>query len=454
MRYSARAEFGDLPRTTAAVVALSLAATSAGVQALESRLVASGLSQPLFLTAPAGDSRLFIVEKAGRIKIQHNGVVQATPFLDISALVSSGNDERGLLGLAFDPNFAQPGQPGYQTFYVNYIDRTSLNTVVASYTVSANEPNRADTATANVLLTVLQPSGLSNHKAGWIGFRPGEPNNLYIATGDGGSSNDPNGRAQSPNDNLGKMLRIDVRGDAFPGDAVRDYLIPAGNPFGRDSQGNDIPGNDEIWAYGLRNPYRNSFDRVTGDFYIADVGQDAREEINFERASFAGGANYGWRAREGKFDNPNVGDAAAGNAVDPVYDYAHGVTGRNPRFLPFEGNSVTGGYVYRGPLAELQGQYIFGDYVSERIWSLRVDPVTGTLVTGSLRDLTATFANAAGINRISSFGEDGFGNLYAVDIGGQIFALVPEPSSWAMLLAGALALLPLARRRDPARSGR
>lgn len=416
-----------------AALGLGLALQSFSALALDSQLVASGLNQPLFVTAPQGDARLFIVEKGGLIKVQRNGVVQPTPLLNISGSVNT-DGERGLLGMAFDPNFANPDPmaPGYRTFYVNYIDRTSLSTVVASYQISASDANRADAASAKTLITVLQPTGRSNHKAGWIGFRPGEANHLYIATGDGGSGNDPDRLAQNLNSNLGKMLRIDVRGDAFLTDPNRNYSIPVTNPFA-----GAIAGNDEIWAYGLRNPYRNSFDRLTGDLYIGDVGQGAREEIDFERADFLGGANYGWRAREGKIDNSAVSDPAPANAVDPIYDY--------PRS---QGASVIGGYVYRGPVAELQGRYLFGDYISERIWSLRVDPLTGALVPGSVQELTATFANSAGINEISSFGEDGFGNLYVVDLGGQVFALVPEPSAWAMLLAGLVALGLLVRRRN------
>ena len=427
-----------------AALGLGLALQSFSALALDSKLVASGLNQPLFVTAPQGDARLFIVEKGGLIKVQRNGVVQPTPLLNISGSVNT-DGERGLLGMAFDPNFANPDPmaPGYRTFYVNYIDRTSLSTVVASYQISASDANRADAASAKTLITVLQPTGRSNHKAGWIGFRPGEANHLYIATGDGGSGNDPDRLAQNLNSNLGKMLRIDVRGDAFLTDPNRNYSIPVTNPFA-----GAIAGNDEIWAYGLRNPYRNSFDRLTGDLYIGDVGQGAREEIDFERADFLEGANYGWRAREGKFDNPGVSDAAPTGAIDPLYDYGHGDQ-FDPPFEAFEGRSVTGGYVYRGSVAELQGRYIFGDYISGQIWSFKVDRNTGQIVAGSLQDLTATFANAVSpINEISSFGEDGFGNLYVVDLGGQVFALVPEPSAWAMLLAGLVVLGLLVRRRN------
>jgi glucose/arabinose dehydrogenase len=299
-------------------VALAIMLYASGVLALETRLVASGFSQPLFVGAPAGDARLFIVEKGGRILVrQPDGPVST--FLNIGssgANLIDTSGERGLLGLAFDPNFARPGSPGFGAFYVNYVDRTSLNTVVARYQVSAGNPNLANASSRQTVITVPQPSGLDNHKAGWIGFRPGEPDNLYVATGDGGSGNDPANRAQNPSDNLGKMLRINVRGDDFAADANRNYSIPSTNPFvGR-------AGNGEIWAYGLRNPYRNSFDRRTGDLWIADVGQNTREEIDFEPASFAGGANYGWRLREGTIATPTgsppVGGPRPADNVDPV----------------------------------------------------------------------------------------------------------------------------------------
>jgi len=424
-------------RTPAALAAALILYASAAAAAVESKLVASDLNAPLFVTAPAGDSRLFIVEKGGQIKIKSGDSVLPTPFLNINV---STEGERGLLGLAFDPNFADPTKAGYGTFYVDYIHPISGNTVVASYQVSATNPNLADLSTAKTILTVAQPLGRTNHKAGWIAFRPGEPDNLYIATGDGGSSNDPENRAQNLTDNLGKMLRVNVRADDFPSDAGRNYGIPADNPFvGR-------AGNDEIWAYGLRNPYRDSFDRLTGGLYIADVGQGAREELDFEAADFAGGANYGWRAQEGAISNPGVSDARPGNAVDPILDYGRSV-----------GSTIIGGYVDRsGLLGELEGAYLFGDYGSDRIWAIRYDG--SFLDIAQAQDVTDLFNPvdpATGQRRItslSSFGEDGFGRLYLVDIeSGTIYAMVPEPATWAMLLA---ALLPAAWAARSRRAGR
>src|SRR5690349_6570486 len=295
----------------------------AAVPPLQTKIVASGLDRPLFVTAPSGDSRLFIVEQGGAIKILQNGAVLPTPFLNLSSSVDTSG-ERGLLGMAFDPNFATN-----RRFYVDYIDKTTLNTVVATYQASAAQPKIADAASGQTVLTVAQPAGLNNHKAGWIGFRPGEPNNLYIATGDGGGANDPQNRAQNLDENLGKILRVDVSADRFPNDNAKyGYAIPAGNMTG---------GNPEIFASGLRNPYRDSFDRETGTFYIADVGQDKREEVDIGKA----GANYGWRTFEGTFLNfPN--DPPIPNHTPPIYEYDHNGAGA----------SITGGYVYRGSAIE------------------------------------------------------------------------------------------------------
>jgi len=395
---------------------LALCAALPNAHALSTVLIGSGFSEPVALAAPPGDSRLFIVEKAGRIQVMNNGA--SSTYLDISGLVDA-EGERGLLGLAFDPNFAGNGR-----FYVNYIDKTTKNTVVAAYTAPSASSNTADPASAKTIISITQPAGLSNHKAGWIGFRPGDGNNLYIATGDGGSANDPNGNAQNLASNLGKMLRITPQ----PGGG---YTIPAGNPFV------GVAGNDEIWAYGLRNPYRNSFDRGTGDFWIADVGQGLREELDFEAAGTAGGRNYGWRAREGSIDNPNVSDPAPANATDPIYDYAHGDMG----------GTVIGGYVYRGSgEAGLDGTYFFGDFNSGKIFSLRE---TGGAV-GSFMDRTAELGTPFGGFTLSAFGEDAAGNLYVMGLNGNVYrfaAAVPEPATWASLGLGLAVLGWRLRRR-------
>ena len=377
------------------------AAASGPVAALQSTLLPQSFDTPVFLTAPAGDSRLFIVEKAGRIQLLDNGVVST--YLDLSGQVNSAG-ERGLLGLAFDPDFGNNHR-----LYVNYID-AGFNTMVSVFTAPSAGAASVDIATEQTVLSIAQPAGRDNHKAGWIGFRPTDPGRLYVATGDGGSGDDPDNLAQDLNSNLGKILRVTPS-------AGGGYSVPQDNPFV------GVAGNDEIWAYGLRNPYRNSFDRLSGDFWIADVGQNAREEVNLELNGAAGGANYGWRAREGSVDNPAVPDASPAGALDPFFEYAHGTFGQ----------SVIGGYVYR-------------DFVSGRIFTLRAD--AGGVI--DVTERTAELGTPFGAFQLSSFGEDGLGNLYAMGVNGQVVliaAAVPEPSTWAMLLAGTVLLGTLAARR-------
>jgi glucose/arabinose dehydrogenase len=367
--------------------------------------IGSGYTQPVFLTAPTGDSRLFVVEKGGLVKVQQGGSVST--WLDISTQIDTGG-ERGLLGLAFDPNFASNGR-----FYVDYIDKTTLNTVVASYTV--NPSGAVDLASAKTILTVAQPAGRDNHKAGWIGFSAADPGHLYIATGDGGCANDPDNNAQNLNSNLGKLLRVTPRAEG-------GYDVPTDNPFV------GTAGNDEIWAYGLRNPYRNSFDRQTGDLWIGDVGQGAREEVNFAAAAagLGRGANYGWRVREGTIATPGISDPTPPNLTEPLFDYDRNV-----------GGTVIGGYVYRGADAGLNGKYVFGDFVTGDIW---------TYSGGTRTELDSPFAGF----QLTSFGEGGDGSLYAVGIDGNIYLLaaaVPEPTSALLLALGLAAGGLLTRRR-------
>lgn len=384
---------------------------------LQTHIVATGLDRPLFATAPQGDSRLFIVEQGGQIKVLQNGTVLPTPFLDLSDSVNT-EGERGLLGMAFDPNFASNGR-----FYVDYIDRNSLNTVVATYQVNIAEPNVADASSGQRILTVEQPE-FRNHKAGWIGFRPGETQNLYIATGDGGSRDDPGNRAQNLSENLGKILRVNVSSDRFPNDSSQyGYAIPAGNMENA---------NPEIFAYGLRNPYRSSFDSETGTLYIGDVGQDNREEIDIGVA----GANYGWRKFEGtRLNFPDDDDIA--NHTPPIHEYNH----------TDSGGSVIGGYVYRGSTIDgLEGTYFFADFVTGKVMSFRFIENAGVT---ELTDRTAELLSPTGISGgITSFGEDGFGNLYLVSINGQVgmIAAIPEPHTWAMMFAG-LGLIGIWMRR-------
>ena len=400
--------------------------------------------QPIFVTAPPADAgRLFVVQRGGAIRIfdLETGTLAETPFLTVPDVNTAG--EGGLLGLAFHPDYADNGR--LYVAYTNAAGPLALN--VAAFRVSETDPAFADPATASPVLSVPQPQ--SNHNGGWIGFGP--DGYLYVASGDGGGSNDVGvghtpgiGNAQDPTDNLlGKMLRIDVDGDDFPADPARNYAIPATNPFV------GVEGDDEIWALGLRNPWRASFDRMTGDLYIGDVGQDAREEIDFESAGSAGGRNYGWRLREGSIATPTggVGGPPPSGNVDPLYEYRHGSG-------PFEGSSVTGGYVYRGPETALRGRYFFADFARRQLWSFDVAsdgaPDPQTALATIVRWNEALFPRRHTLPRIVSFGEDARGNLYFVDLGGGVYRIdglrtearsVPGLPPWAAMVALASLIL-------------
>jgi hypothetical protein len=373
----------------------------------------------VFATSPPGDTdRLFILEQhSGRIEILDLGTntISATPFLDLDGLAT--DNEQGLLGLAFDPNYATNGY-----FYVNF--NTSADggdTHIQRFSVSG-DPNVADAASGVDILTFNQPQ--SNHNGGWIGFRPGDPLNLYIATGDGGGGNDDDaghttgtGNAQDTTDNLlGKILRINPSREAM---VATPYTNPGDNPF----VGED--GDDEIWTYGLRNPYRASFDHETGDLWIGDVGQGLHEEIDFQPADSDGGENYGWRLREGTEPTPgSVGGPPPVDNVEPVYDYDRGSD-------PFEGTTVIGGYVYRGPVAELGGHYIFGDAGSNHFWKLDPHAVD---IPASVTNIDSDLApDVSSISGLGSFGEDELGNLYIMEVfGGELFRLTSnsEDAVW------------------------
>ena len=359
--------------------------------------IASGLNQPIAVVnaGDAGD-RLFIIEQAGVIRIYNagSGSVNATPFLDISALVDNQRNEQGLLGLAFHPDYASNGH-----FYVNYTRAGpgSDLTVIARYTVSAGNPDIAASNSASKLMEI--PQDASNHNGGDLHFGP--DGYLYIAMGDGGGSNDQFGHAQDINSLKGKILRIDVDGtpgmQSDLGGLIQNYGIPADNPFV------DADGYDEIWSFGLRNPWRFSFDRKTGDMLIGDVGQNTWEEIDFEAAN-TGGVNYGWSCREGAHDFAG-GNACVSAYTDPILEYDHG-----------SGCSVTGGYVYRGTVTAFNGFYFYGDYCSDRVWLAHN--------TGSGWE-SAEWTEAAGVlNSISSFGEDEAGELYIADRNaGKVFRI-------------------------------
>jgi glucose/arabinose dehydrogenase len=340
--------------------------------------IAADLNRPIYLTH-AGDERLFVVEQDGPIRIIENGEVRETPFLDVSTIVNTDGLERGLLGLAFHPDYADNGW-----FFINY---TSLNTddTVARYTVSPDDPNVADPDTDAEILRVEDP--YPNHNAGQLAFGP--DGYLYVGMGDGGSAGDPHGNGQNRQALLGKMLRLNVDGEL-------PYTIPDDNPFIGDE--NAAP---EVWAWGLRNPWRYSFDRETGDFYIADVGQNQWEEINFQPADSNGGENYGWNPLEGSHAYSQ--QPAPSGVVMPIAEYDHG-----------QGCSVTGGYVYRGTLLPgLQGTYFFGDWCSGTVWTTRRDEV------GNWH--TEVLMNTG--RQISSFGEDVHGELYLVDYSGSVLRL-------------------------------
>jgi glucose/arabinose dehydrogenase len=343
--------------------------------ALQFQAIATGLTNPIGITH-AGDNsgRLFITLQGGQIRIFDGVQVLATPFLDVQSLLGAGVGEQGLLGLAFHPNYAANG-----FFYINYTNLKG-NTVVARYHVSA-DPNIADPASRRIILRQKQP--FANHNGGQLQFGP--DGFLYIGLGDGGSGGDPGNRAQRLTTLLGKILRIDV-------DGRLPYAIPPSNPFVGTPRARP-----EIWAYGLRNPWRFSFDRSTGNLFIGDVGQDLFEEIDFQRASSRGGENYGWHRMEGKHCfNPATG-CNDGSLTLPIIQYSHNL-----------GCAVIGGYVYRGSaIPQLRGRYLFGDFCSGVIWSARFVRGRGW-VRNLLQDTNAL---------IAAFGEDQNGELYFTDIG-------------------------------------
>ena len=357
-----------------------------GTPALTTTLVASGLESPVDLQTPAGDrNRVFILEQAGRIRILKQGSLLAAPFLDIVARVGSGG-ERGLLGLAFHPRYAENGR-----FFVNYTDRPG-DTHIAEF--RATPPSDvADPATEKLLLFVRQP--FANHNGGGLAF--GNDGMLYIGLGDGGSAGDPQGNGQSLGTHLGKLLRIDVDGGS-------PYRVPADNPFV--TVAGALP---EIWAFGLRNPWRFAFDGATGDLLIADVGQNQVEEIDFGSASRKGGENYGWNVMEGSHCfRPSSGCSTAG-LTPPIAEYPHA-----------QGCSITGGVVYRGcRLPGYQGTYFYSDFCTAFVRSFRME--NGRAVDP--RDWTAALGR--GLSSPSSFGVDAEGEVYIVDHHGEVYKVVP-----------------------------
>ena len=336
--------------------------------------------EPIFVTSPAGDPRLFVVERAGRVLVLENGAPRVQPYLDIRGMVQAGG-ERGLFMVAFAPDYARSGLS-----YVHFTDRNGT-TKVTEFKVSS-DPNVADPASAREILSVAQP--FSNHNGGPLLFDPAGM--LILGLGDGGSGGDPQDNAQNLKTFLGKLVRIDPRSPS----GGRGYGVPSDNPFaGRDDA---LP---EIWAYGLRNPWRISFDRATKDLWVGDVGQNRFEEVNFVPPAAQSGANYGWPRFEGtdRFKDRSIDES---KLVTPVLTY------------PLDGNcAVTGGYAYRGEVNTLQGVYLYGDFCGGVVKGFRLDQ-------GQPVDQKDYFE----VERIASFGEDSGGQVYVVSLSGPVYKIV------------------------------
>ncbi len=361
----------------------SATSTPAAVSQIGLKEIAAGFAQPTFLTH-AGDDRIFVVERQGQIQILDGDQPPALPFLDLRDRVGSSSSEQGLLSLAFHPNYTQNG-----LFYVNYTNLGG-NTIVSSFHVSPDDPDHAKADSEEILLQINQP--FANHNGGQILFGP--DGYLYIGMGDGGSQGDPQNNGQDGRTLLGALLRLDVDGGT-------PYAIPTDNPFDANSGQAE-----EIWATGLRNPWRFSFDRETGDLFLADVGQNEWEEVNFQPAISTGGVNYGWNILEGN-QCYRASTCEQQDLELPVAEYSH-----------TDGNcSITGGYVYRGQsYPELRGNYFFTDYCSGTIWGLYRQP------SGDWQQLPVLQTGLF----ISSFGEDLGGELYALDMAsGTIYQLTP-----------------------------
>jgi glucose/arabinose dehydrogenase len=370
------------PPTGTATPALPLAAPTVAVE-----VAFSGFESPVYITHDGEASRLFVVEKAGRIRLIQNGTVQPAPFLDITDRVGSRGSEQGLLSVAFPPDYAANG-----LFYVDYTDLNG-NTVIARYRRPADNPRQADPASEQKILQIDQPA--ANHNGGQLQFGP--DGYLYIGMGDGGGAGDQWGNAQSTGVLLGKILRIDVGG-------TDTYTIPPDNPFA-----GKAGARPEIWALGLRNPWRFSFDRATGDLYIADVGQNTYEEVDFQPARSPGGQNYGWNRMEATHCFKPASGCDSTGTVPPVAEYEHSQGGC----------SITGGYVYRGTrFPQMAGVYFFADFCTGKVWGLWPD------TSGAWR---MDFLLDSGLSP-SSFGEDAAGEIYLVGYqDGTLYHLTAAP---------------------------
>lgn len=382
--------YSPTPATQSAVIVAGTTASvtvSYGGAAVNIALsqVAANLDNPTYLTAPPGDSRLFVVERPGRIRIVENGNLMSAPFLDISARVLTAG-EGGLLSMAFDPDYARNGY-----FYLYYTD-AQQNIVIERLNTGSN-PNLADPTSNLVILRIPHPT-YTNHFGGQLAFGP--DGNLYLGTGDGGGAGDPFGNGQNLNSLLGKLLRIDVRAAS----AAQPYAIPAGNPYA--GQAGRRP---EIWAAGLRNPWRFSFDGA--QLYLSDVGQDRREEVNISAAT-AGGLNYGWNTMEGTLCY-NASSCERSGLTLPAFEYEHGSNSVN-------GCSITGGFVYRGSaIPGLQGRYFYSDYCRGFLKSF----LASGAAVGEQREW-----NVGSIGNVVSFGQDGQGELYVLSARGIAYKIV------------------------------
>ena len=379
---------------------------------LSSVLIADGYKKPVFITSSPNNAKLlYIVEQAGLIKLINDGKKLSRPFFDINKRVVNPNrpgDERGLLGFAFHPNHTNNGK-----FYINYMDNDG-NTIISEF--STNSKLRADHKSERIILKLKQPYG--NHNGGDIQFGP--DGYLYISIGDGGKAGDPLNAGQDLSSLFGKIIRIDIE--------QKPYGIPKSNPFfGQKGK------REEIWAWGLRNVWRFSFDKQTGDKYLADVGQNKWEEVNFEPASSEGGLNYGWRIMEANHCYDPKENCPTEGLIKPIIEYPNDAN--HPAFafriieeLSFsetdvEGCSVTGGYVYRGQkIKSMQGQYIFGDYCSGNIWTLKV--VNGKAINFKNRTEEINIGGGEFTTYISSFGQDSDGEIYIIDYNGGIYKLI------------------------------
>ncbi len=394
---------GPLACLFSVAAASTLPATAWGGNPQITSFVVANVDVPTAIAHAPGDfTRVFVAGRSGPISVIKDQAVLPDPFLDISALVRDNTNEQGLLGLAFHPEYQTNG-----FFYVNYTSEPDGDTVIARYQVSA-DPDVALPASAQTVLTIAQPG--NRHNGGFLGFGPHD-DHLYIATGDGAAQGGFV-NAQDINSLLGKLLRIDVNCDDFPADPLRNYGIPPSNPFV------GVDGADEVWAYGLRNPWRCSFDRETFDLYIADVGLASWEELNFRAAGSTGGENYGWPCMEGEACTA-LGFCTCNDPilVDPIFVYPHPVD---------TSAAIMGGYVYRGcAIPDLVGAYIFGDHrisVGGKIWQLRHEAGVITELLEIQDDLDS---GPGVITTINTFGEDAFGELYFGDPGGsEIFKII------------------------------